>query len=146
MIKRSSDDGEPGGTAGVPILEAIIAQNLVDTAVVITRYFGGIKLGAGGLVRAYSRCATEGLKSSGVLQNSLCSVFKLTVPYDKLTKVVSVLNKDERKIMSTDYGENVVLEFALYAENVEQMKRDLNETLATNVDPLFLENKYLSGV
>ena len=71
QIQKANDDGEPSGTAGVPILEVLKKQNLKDTAVVVTRYFGGIKLGAGGLIRAYGSTTSKAIKATGIVQRQL---------------------------------------------------------------------------
>lgn len=94
--QKSSDDGEPAGTAGRPILEVIKARDLVNTAVVVTRYFGGIKLGAGGLVRAYSQSTASGLDAAGVLHWVLHSRVKISVDYPAMGKV-------EHELRSTGY-------------------------------------------
>jgi uncharacterized YigZ family protein len=90
-VQRSSDDGEPAGTAGRPILEVIRARNLVDTAVVVTRYFGGIKLGAGGLIRAYSQSASAGLDEAGVVIRQLHRAMEVTLDYSQMGKVEHAL-------------------------------------------------------
>ncbi|PTX62560.1 putative YigZ family protein [Melghirimyces profundicolus] len=96
MVQKSSDDGEPAGTAGRPILEVINQRELVNTAVVVTRYFGGIKLGAGGLVRAYSQSAAAGLDEAGILHWTLHRALKITVDYPAMGKV-------EHELRLTDY-------------------------------------------
>ncbi|PIB65537.1 hypothetical protein AOA61_00010, partial [Pseudomonas sp. 2995-1] len=75
-IQKANDDGEPSGTAGVPMLEVLKKRRLKDTVVVITRYFGGIKLGAGGLIRAYGSAASEGINTAGVVERSLAQIYQ----------------------------------------------------------------------
>ncbi|MCL6573897.1 MAG: YigZ family protein [Bacillus sp. (in: Bacteria)] len=87
QIQKAHDDGEPGGTAGVPILEVLKKRKLKDTVVVITRYFGGIKLGAGGLIRAYSRATSEGLDNVGVVERRLVQVIHVKIEYSWLGKI-----------------------------------------------------------
>jgi uncharacterized YigZ family protein len=87
QIQKANDDGEPGGTAGVPILEVLKKRKLKDTVVVITRYFGGIKLGAGGLIRAYSRTTSEGLDNVGVVERRLVQVIHVKIEYSFLGKI-----------------------------------------------------------
>ena len=84
MAQRSSDDGEPSGTAGLPMLEVLRKNKLTNTAAVVTRYFGGIKLGAGGLVRAYSSSAAENLDGADVRSLEMCKEFEITVEYTQL--------------------------------------------------------------
>ena len=81
-IFRYSDDGEPGGTAGLPVLDAMRKDNIVDAAVVVTRYFGGTLLGTGGLVHAYSTAARMGLENAGIVMRTLCTCFSVTAHYD----------------------------------------------------------------
>ena len=84
---RSNDDGEPSGTAGVPILERIKAANLCETAVAVVRYFGGIKLGAGGLLRAYAHTAAGALAAAGKTEVETCRVYTLALPYAAYQKL-----------------------------------------------------------
>ena len=87
QIQKANDDGEPSGTAGVPILEVLKKQHLKDTVVVITRYFGGIKLGGGGLVRAYGKATTAGIDASGVVERRLHHLMKVVIDYGWLGKL-----------------------------------------------------------
>ncbi len=105
--EKSSDDGEPGGTAGRPILEVIKARKLLNTAVVVTRYFGGIKLGAGGLVRAYSQSASTGLDAAGTLNWLLHSQMEITVDYAAMGKVEHALRSMEVEVESPRFDEQV---------------------------------------
>lgn len=114
QIQKANDDGEPGGTAGVPILEVIKKKNLKDTVVVVTRYFGGIKLGAGGLIRAYSKSASEGIKAAGVVRRKLMRVMHTKVDYSWLGKLENELRSSVYTIKEIHYLENV--EFEVFVE------------------------------
>lgn len=92
-IQKASDDGEPSGTAGVPILEVIKKNGLTDTLVVVTRYFGGIKLGAGGLVRAYSQTASKGIRQASLIEKVMHQYYDLVVDYATWAKVENNLEK-----------------------------------------------------
>ncbi|AQS57110.1 YigZ family protein [Novibacillus thermophilus] len=92
-IQKANDDGEPSGTAGVPILETIKKNGLTDTLVIVTRYFGGIKLGAGGLVRAYTRSASQGLRQAQLVQREKHLFYELNMDYAMWNKVEQQLNK-----------------------------------------------------
>ena len=133
-IKRFSDDGEPSGTAGVPILDAIVQANLVDTCVVVTRYFGGVKLGAGGLVRAYSKSASEGIKVSGIVEHALSAIFKLKVSYDRFSKILSVIQNDYSKTLKTEYFEQVEITFACLKAYEKTVLESLSESLSGSVN------------
>lgn len=107
-IERYSDDGEPGGTAGMPVLDVLRGQDVHDTAIVVTRYFGGILLGTGGLVRAYSKAAKEGLASAGLVKKMLYAVVEITADYNLSGKVqYEALNKGHI-IEDTQYTDNVL--------------------------------------
>ena len=133
MIKRSSDDGEPSGTAGVPILDAILSQNLVDCVVVVTRYFGGIKLGAGGLVRAYSKSASEGLKCGGIVEYEFCQILELNLSYDQFAKVNQMVATKNLKVVNVAYGEGVIMEIAVPKKNCQSFLETISDLLKGDV-------------
>ena len=110
---RFSDDGEPQGTAGIPMLEVLKNRGLKDTAVVVTRYFGGIKLGAGGLVRAYSSSTSAGLDEAGVEENILSDVFKIKFGYDKYSLFLKFIEKYKQKTISSDFAEDIEVKIAV---------------------------------
>lgn len=109
QIQKALDDGEPSGTAGVPILEVLKKKDLKDTAVVVTRYFGGIKLGAGGLIRAYSNATSEGINTTGVVVRKLTRVISTSVEYTWLGKVENALRSSIYQIKDIQYLEKVNL-------------------------------------
>ncbi|MFL6558457.1 MAG: YigZ family protein, partial [Bacillus sp. (in: firmicutes)] len=98
QIQKANDDGEPSGTAGVPILEVLKKRKLKDTVVVVTRYFGGIKLGAGGLIRAYGKATSEGLDAVGIVERRLTQIVHVSIDYTWLGKVENELRASEYKI------------------------------------------------
>ncbi len=110
LIQKASDDGEPSGTAGVPILEVLKKKKLKDTVVVITRYFGGIKLGAGGLIRAYGKATSEGLDHAGIVERRLVQIIHVTIDYTWLGKVEKELRESEYIIKEIHYLEKVEIE------------------------------------
>ncbi|TFJ94323.1 YigZ family protein [Lentibacillus salicampi] len=112
QIQKANDDGEPSGTAGVPILEVLKKQDLKDTAVVVTRYFGGIKLGAGGLIRAYSSTTSLAIQTAGVVQRRLMQGISVTVDYSLIGKLENELRHSDYILDSTNYLEKV--EFIVY--------------------------------
>lgn len=91
LQQRSNDDGEPSGTAGLPMLEVLRKNKLTNTAVVVTRYFGGIKLGAGGLVRAYTNSVAEAVRASGIAEKVLMSNFSFVYDLNSVGKILNVL-------------------------------------------------------
>lgn len=103
-LQRFSDDGEPQGTAGVPILEVLKAKKLYETAVAVVRYFGGIKLGAGGLVRAYSSSAAENLDGADIRILEMCAERMIEVDYTGIDGVQKYLAAHACTLLNTDYG------------------------------------------
>ena len=109
-IQRFSDDGEPGGTAGRPMLEVLLGQDIRNVLVIATRYFGGILLGTGGLVRAYTRSAQEAVQAAGVIRREVCRLCRLSLEYTQLGKIQYALTKENFVINSIDYTDRVELE------------------------------------
>ena len=106
---RYSDDGEPAKTAGMPTLEAIQHAGLVDVAVVVTRYFGGILLGTGGLVRAYTQATQAAIEAAQVVVVSRCVDIMLEVPYNLYEQVIRIAEGCEAKVRETDFGAEVMI-------------------------------------
>lgn len=115
LIQKANDDGEPSGTAGVPMLEVLKKRGLKDTAVVVTRYFGGIKLGAGGLIRAYGSTASEAITTTGVVQRQLMQEIKVKIDYTLLGKVENEVRNSTYTLETVNYLENV--ELIIYVES-----------------------------
>ena len=109
-IQKANDDGEPTGTAGVPMLEVLKKKKLKDTVVVVTRYFGGIKLGAGGLIRAYGKSVSEGLGSIGIVECKLMRVMHTNIDYTWLGKVENELRNSHYQLKEIHYLDNVEVE------------------------------------
>lgn len=109
QIQKADDDGEPSGTAGKPILEVIKKRGLKDTVVVVTRYFGGIKLGAGGLIRAYGKSTTYGLKAAQEIERILHTRIGVTIDYTMLGRVENELRNREYLIANIDYLDTVTI-------------------------------------
>ncbi len=130
--QKSNDDGEPGGTAGNPILEAIKKNELTNCAVVVTRYFGGIKLGAGGLIRAYSHTAALGLSAAKIVQMTLFKRISLTLEYNFLATVENYLRNRKIRVVNSDYAAVVTLEILLLPAQVETFLAELNDLTAAN--------------
>ena len=113
IVARYSDDGEPQGTAGVPILETIRKSGVNDAVVVVTRYFGGTLLGAGGLVRAYSQGAKIALEAAGIVTYEKYSEFLLECSYSDYQKYIALLPKYGAVIDNADFADRVTLRFAV---------------------------------
>ena len=105
MAQRSSDDGEPSGTAGLPMLEVLRKNKLTNTAAVVTRYFGGIMLGAGGLVRAYTNSVAEAVKATGIAEKVLVSKFSFMYDLNEVGKILNILYQQQLfEIADVEYG------------------------------------------
>ena len=118
-LQRFSDDGEPQGTAGVPILEVLKAKKLYETAVAVVRYFGGVKLGAGGLVRAYSSSAAENLDGADIRVLEMCEEYKITVEYTGVDSLQKYVSTHTCSLLSTDYGMKVDFLIAVKKKEAE---------------------------
>ncbi len=126
-IQRSSDDGEPSGTAGVPMLEVLKKNELVNVAAVVTRYFGGTKLGAGGLIRAYSGAVANALHEIGIVQGILQQEVFTTIDYSLLGKLQHYLEQKNLQVKDTQFLENVTL--CVMVEEVHVFQDEVTDLL-----------------
>lgn len=127
---RYSDDGEPGGSAGRPILKQIDGHDLTDTLVVVTRYFGGTKLGTGGLVRAYGGAALEALDLADIVEVIPHATFRIQHAYEDSGAVASVLNAFDLKPTKSDYGAQVDVEITVPQAKAEEFERAVRDATA----------------
>ncbi len=128
-LLRFSDDGEPQGTAGMPILEVIKAKKLAYTAVVVTRYFGGIKLGAGGLVRAYSGCAAENLSGADIRRFETCFKMRYFIDYTNAQTAARYFKNSDCSVLSCEYSDGVIYIVEVKAGEEEKFSAGLNNLL-----------------
>ena len=133
-LQRFSDDGEPQGTAGVPILEVLKNKKLTETAVAVVRYFGGIKLGAGGLVRAYSSAASENLQGADIHSLEWCVELCITAAYTGVDSVQKYLSTHPCSLLSTEYGEKVSFKVAVKSTDREAFEKGLIDYLQGKVE------------
>ena len=122
QFQKANDDGEPSGTAGVPMLEVLKKKGLKDTVVVVTRYFGGIKLGAGGLVRAYGKAVSEGLTSIGIVERKLMRIMHTTIDYTLLGKVENELRNSHYSLKEIHYLENITIDTYVLESETNQFE------------------------
>ena len=132
QLQKSNDDGEPGGTAGAPILEAVKQNGLTDIVVVVTRYFGGIKLGAGGLIRAYSHAATLGLNAAVKLEMQPFQEISITLDYSLQPAIEHWLRANSIRTSETIYAETVTLPLLLPPDEVETRLKEITDLTAAN--------------
>lgn len=124
-IQRYSDDGEPSGTAGVPVLDVMLKENLVDVCVVATRYFGGTLLGAGGLVRAYSHTSKIALEAAGIITMAQCSIMSAEVDYSFYDRLNILLSDFSAVILDTSFSDKVCVEFSVKENTVDLLNAKL---------------------
>lgn len=127
-LQRCSDDGEPQGTAGRPMLDVLTGEGIYDAAVVVTRYFGGTLLGTGGLVRAYSKAVSEGLAASVVLEVCHGACLEIRTDYSDFGKIQYLLGAAEIPVLDTDFSENVKLKIILSEEELLPVRHEITET------------------
>ncbi|HBF2789232.1 TPA: YigZ family protein [Clostridioides difficile] len=143
-IQRYSDDGEPQGTAGIPTLEVIKKEDLRDVAVVVTRYFGGTKLGAGGLVRAYTKGAKLGLEAGKIIYKVMYQEVNVKIDYTQLGKVQNELMNLGYFIKDTVYEDNVEIVVYSRLEDVEKLSEKMIDITSGTGKIVLGEEFYLS--
>lgn len=143
-IQRYSDDGEPQGTAGIPTLEVIKKEDLRDVVVVVTRYFGGIKLGAGGLVRAYTKGAKIGLEAGKIIEKIMYQEVKIKIDYNQLGKVQNEIMNMGYFIKDTIYEDNVEIIVYSRANEKEDIIERINDITSATAQIRIGEEFYLS--
>ncbi|UMZ75334.1 YigZ family protein [Natranaerofaba carboxydovora] len=137
-ITKQSDDGEPGGTAGKPVLEVIKNEDLKDTVVVVTRYFGGIYLGAGGLVRAYSSAAHLGIKTAGIVKKQLFKKLSIKIDYSSWGKLQNELKNIFGIVEDAIYEDMITLTVLIPPDQLDYLKDLVNNLTGGtgNIDEL----------
>lgn len=140
---RYSDDGEPQGTAGMPILDVLRRENITNVCCVVTRYFGGILLGTGGLVRAYTKSAQLGLEAAGINQMSRYSVVLITCPYSLLSVVQNILPEHDCVIEETDYAADVTLTVTLREGGEAALEQALNDATSAGVEVECMDTRFM---
>ena len=126
-IQRSSDDGEPSGTAGVPTLDVLLKENLVDVCVVVTRYFGGTLLGAGGLIRAYSHSSKIAVEAGHIITMAPCKVLSVSVDYSFYDRLNILLSEFNSNIENSEFTDNVTVSFSVRENTVPLLHDKLTQ-------------------
>jgi len=127
-IQRCSDDGEPGNTAGKPILDVLLGEEIHNACIVVTRYFGGTLLGTGGLVRAYSRAAKAGLAASVVLEKILAKKLKIETDYQGIGKIQYILGEMKIPVLNNNYTDRIELELLAPVREAEEVIEKIIES------------------
>lgn len=142
QIMRYSDDGEPQGTAGVPVLDVIKKMGVTDIVVVVTRYFGGIMLGAGGLVRAYSHGASIAVAAGKPITMRLCHNCIVSCTYNQYGKVSSLIPSNDGVIDDSQFGEGVDILFHIPEDNLSKLNKELADATSGGVEAMSDELKF----
>ncbi|MGI5526910.1 YigZ family protein [Streptomyces syringium] len=129
-VQKASDDGEPGGTAGVPMLQMLLRREVRYAVAVVTRYFGGVKLGAGGLIRAYGGAVGEALDTLGTVTRQRFRLATVTVDHQRAGKLENELRATGRAVREVTYGSGVRMEIGLPEADVESFRAWLADTTA----------------
>ena len=138
-VKRASDDGEPQGTAGVPIMEVVEREGLTDVIVVLTRYFGGILLGAGGLVRAYAHAAKLAVDAAQRKVMSPAVLVEMQMDYNQYGRINNVLSKYTAIVQDTAFTDMVTMRILFIERDVEAFRAELTEMTAATVEAVEVE-------
>jgi len=126
-LMRCSDDGEPSQTAGKPMLDVLIAHELTDLVVVVTRYFGGTLLGTGGLVKAYQSATIEGLKNSTIITKELGTKLSITTDYNFIGKIQYFIGQESIPVLSSEYTDIVQLQLIIPTNKVQGLIKKITE-------------------
>lgn len=127
-LRRSNDDGEPSGTAGAPMLHVLDQRGVTDTMAVVTRYFGGILLGAGGLVRAYGQAVSNAIDAVGIVERVPLTVVAVEAPHDEAGRLENLLRSTAWRVSNIDYGAQVTFELPLGEAEIDPFRAWLSET------------------
>lgn len=143
LLEKSSDDGEPSGTAGAPILNVIRKNNLNNVLIVVTRYFGGILLGTGGLVRAYSDATQKVIQKSEIYHLVEGTEIKITTDYTNLETLKHYFKKNDINITDIQYSEKIILKVILEKNRKDILIEEIKEKMQNTIKIDILEDKYI---
>lgn len=144
IIQRSSDDGEPSGTAGAPMLNILEKNNIVNTLVVVTRYFGGILLGTGGLVKAYSEATLKSLSNNKLIEKEFGYEVKIRLPYAEVQKIEYFLKTNNISIIKKEFLDNVIIFAELSQKNYQKILQDFPKNVIKHIGINIEKEKFIS--
>lgn len=145
-ICRYSDDGEPGGTAGVPTLDVLRKEGLTDLCVVVTRYFGGTLLGAGGLVRAYGKSAKLGVLAAKITEKIYCHELKIAISYDWLGKIRHIIENGDYILGDIEYADNVTVTAYIKYDLLDKFLKEVSDATNASVTPEVTGEMYIDRI
>ncbi|OQB24393.1 MAG: IMPACT family member YigZ [Firmicutes bacterium ADurb.Bin182] len=140
---KFSDDGEPGGTAGLPIMEVLRHKGITNVLCVVTRYFGGVLLGAGGLARAYSRSAADAVEAAGIVQVKPGSEFELLIDYDQYSRL-EVFLRERTNIIGCDFSDKIIIRIILPVEKESDFIAEVRERSSGRVKAAKICERYMT--
>lgn len=143
IVNRFSDDGEPSGTAGAPMLNILTSQNLSNVLVIVTRYFGGILLGTGGLVKAYTQATIEALNKANIVNMDLGKSVKFVISYQDLEKLKYFMKQNSVNISNIQYGENVEVFVDITDKKLQEILVRKNELNFELINYEVIEEKFI---
>lgn len=143
-LARFSDDGEPSKSAGAPVMDILSREGLCDCLVTVVRYFGGVLLGVGGLVRAYSKSAKEAIEDAGIVTMAKCSVFSVTLPYPDWGKFQNAVKSAGAEITKSEFLENICAEITVESQFSEKLKADITESFNGSLEISLISEKFLA--
>ena len=143
LLQRSSDDGEPAGTAGAPMLDVLRGREVSDVVAVVTRWFGGVLLGAGGLVRAYGDAVRAGLDSAGTLRRSLLTEHSLVVSHGNAGRLESELRDRAVWVLDAEYGDDVTLRLGVPAADSDRLAALVSELTGGSAAPVEVASRWV---
>lgn len=141
-ICRYTDDGEPSGTAGVPTLNVLQKRGVTDCLIIVTRYFGGVLLGTGGLVRAYSSATALGLDEAGIVKATPCTLFSVSCPYPDYEQLLRLTESENVVVDSTEFLDEVTLNLLIKSDAYDNFKNKLTDKFCDRLKPEFIGEKY----
>ena len=139
-----SDDGEPSGTAGAPLLNILTSREITNTLIVVTRYFGGILLGTGGLVRAYTSAAQAALEKVNIIKKDLGLIVKIVVSYSDVDKLKYYLSQKKTTIVDSEYLENIILKVEISKDDYDTLTKEENDLNFHIINKAVIEETYIN--
>ena len=145
-ISRFTDDGEPSGTAGAPVLDVLLKEGITDAAIVVTRYFGGTLLGTGGLVRAYGKAAKDGVLDAKICEKIYCHEIQLRAPYDLHGKIKYIVDNGDYIEGQTEYGADVLITVFVKYDLLDKFLKEINDATNASVTPEIVGEMYIDKI
>ena len=140
-VLKFSDDGEPGGTAGKPMLDVVLNSGISDILIVVVRYFGGVLLGTGGLVRAYSEAAAQAVKNAETKTICLSRIYDIVLDYGDFDKVKYLIENHDGTVYEVEYSDKVLIKLTVPDKNAEMLEKQISEKTAGRSEIKYIETK-----